>query len=256
MKKLIKISIVILCSILCLQCTDKTTKVSYEIVMNRPNVNIPSSERSKKVIKKQTPILKEALAEKGLQLGAPIFMRILKAEEVLEMWVKKGDEFKLFKSYPVCYYSGGLGSKKKQGDQKSPEGFYYVKPSQLNPNSLFHLSFNIGYPNAYDRAQQYTGSAIMVHGNCVSVGCYAMTNELIDEIYTMSHHAFRGDQDFFRIHIFPFHMTDENMSEHENSEWYSFWKNLQEGYLIFEKHKNPPNVLVKNKRYYFEEPKH
>lgn len=252
MRKLIKISILTILSILFLHCTDKNPDVTYEIIMGNQNKKIPSSARSRKVLDKQKGRLQKELAAKGLQLGAPIFMRILKEEKTLEMWVKKNGKFELFKNYPVCYYSGGLGSKKKEGDQKSPEGFYYVKPSQLNPNSSFHLSFNIGYPNAYDRAHGYTGSAIMVHGNCVSVGCYAMTDEWIDEIYTMSHHAFLGGQDFFRIHIFPFHMSDDRMVQHKDSEWYPFWKNLQEAYQFFEKTKNPPNVLVKNKVYFFE----
>lgn len=253
MRKLIKIFGIVIIAISYIQCKDTAIPKTDEYPnMKLSSTHIPSSIRSEKVVKEQTPLLQKALAEKGMQLGAPIFMRIIKSTNVLELWVQKKDQFELFKTYPICNFSGGLGPKKKQGDQKSPEGFYYVKPSQLNPNSSFHLSFNIGYPNAYDRAHHYTGSALMVHGDCVSVGCYAMTNERIDEIYTMSHHAFLGGQPLFRIHIFPFPMHNEHMEKHKDADWYPFWKNLQEGYLFFQEHKNPPNVLVKNKRYYFE----
>ena len=160
MRELIKILFILVSCSFFIECVDKvdpTTNTPLD--MNTNSQDIPSSLRSKKVIKEQTPKLKKALAEKNMQLGAPIFMRIIKSTNVLELWVQKDHQFKLYKSYPICYFSGGLGPKKKEGDQKSPEGFYYVKPSQLNPNSSFHLSFNIGYPNVYDRAHHYTGSA-------------------------------------------------------------------------------------------------
>lgn len=214
-------------------------------------VNIPQSHRSERVIKKITPALITQFSRKGLTLGDQIFIRIFKAEKVLEIWVKSGLEFKLFKTYWVCYFSGGLGTKKKEGDGKSPEGFYFVKPSQLNPWSTFHLSFNIGYPNRYDRAHGYTGGLIMVHGNCVSIGCYAMTDNRIKEIYTIIHKALENGQPYFRIHIFPFKMTDNNMRKYRNQKWSDFWKNLKEGYDYFKKHKTPPDVSVRNKKYIF-----
>lgn len=122
----------------------------------------------------------------------------------------------------------------------------------MNPLSNFHLSFNPGYPNEYDRSDERTGSALMVHGSCVSIGCYAMTDANIEEIYALADSAFRNGQSFFRIHIFPFKMTDENMQRYDTSKWYSFWKNLKEGYDFFENHNNtPPNVEVINNRYIF-----
>lgn len=215
------------------------------------SVKIPTSPRSEEVVKQLTPTLTSNFEQKGLSLGSPVYLRIFKAEKELEVWVKYSDQFKLYKTYRVCYFSGGLGSKKREGDGKSPEGFYYVKPGQLNPWSTFHLSFNIGYPNRYDRSLGYTGGLIMVHGNCVSIGCYAMTDRQIKEIYTIIHKAFEGGQPYFRIHIFPFKMTDLNMKKYRDMDWQKFWENLKEGYDWFEKHKSPPNVTVRNKKYIF-----
>jgi len=213
--------------------------------------DIPQSYRSKKVVQKLEAKLKSEFKVKGLPFGNPIFIRIFKEEKQLEVWVKKDAHFYLFKKYPICFFSGDLGPKTKQGDQQSPEGFYFVKPNQLNPWSKFHLAFNIGYPNQYDRKNNYTGSAIMVHGNCVSIGCYAMTDPIIEEIYTIANSSFENHQAFFRVNIFPFRMTKARMNQEKNNDWHPFWVNLKEGYDWFEDKKTPPNVeLIKN-RYSF-----
>lgn len=215
---------------------------------------VPSSARSHEAVERVSPGLKTELREAGLRFGAPIFVRIFKEPKTLEMWLHDGARFKLFKSYKVCSYGhGGLGPKTKHGDGKAPEGFYFVTPRRLNPLSDFHLSFDLGYPNAYERARGWTGSALMVHGSCVSIGCYAMTDPSIEEIYALADAAFRDGQRFFRVHIFPFEMTAENMKRHASSEWTNFWQNLREGYDFFEQHDhNPPNVEVRGGRYVFE----
>lgn len=214
--------------------------------------SIPSSNRSKEAIRRKTPVLEDEFQNNNLTLGNPVFIRIFKESKELEMWIKKEDQFELFKTYRICYYSGGLGTKTRQGDGKSPEGFYFVTPGQLNPNSNFHLSFNIGYPNAYEREQGYTGGAIMVHGNCVSIGCYAMTDRRIEEIWTIIVKAFENGQCFFRIHIFPFRLTEDELAGYSNSPWYEFWMNLKEGYDYFEEQGHPPDVTVRNGKYIFE----
>ncbi len=213
--------------------------------------NLPTSDRAEAAIAKVTPGLKSDLQLLGLELGAPIFIRIFKQPGQLELWVNNGEQYQLFKRYDICRFSGFLGPKQKEGDWQSPEGFYAVGPKQLNPWSKYHLSFNLGYPNAYDRYHGYTGSALMVHGNCVSIGCYAMTDVLMEEIYTLAHAALAGGQAFFRVQVFPFPLTDENLSKEAENRWYSFWQNLQEGYQHFETHKNPPNVEVENGLYVF-----
>jgi len=122
----------------------------------------------------------------------------------------------------------------------------------LNPHSSYHLSFNLGYPNRYDRAQDRTGSFLMVHGNSVSIGCYAMTDPVIEEIWTLMEAAYGQGQPFIRVHIFPFRMTQANMDLHGKGKWHEFWENLEEGYQFFESGGQVPNVGVSNKRYVFE----
>lgn len=221
------------------------------LILQPQSHDMPSSSRSVKAVNEKLPALTKAFSEKGLTMGSPVFIRIFKQSKKLEVWVKNGEKFQLFKTYKICTFSGGLGPKKKTGDRKSPEGFYYVKPNQLNPWSSFHLSFNIGYPNSYDRAQGFTGSALMVHGSCVSIGCYAMGDDNIEEIWTIITKAFESGQSFFRIHIFPFKMTEENVEAKRRNKNYDFWVNLKTGYDYFENHGYPPNVEVKNKKYVF-----
>ncbi len=219
------------------------------------NCQVPSSERSEAVLKKQCKSMEKTLKDKGFTLGDPIFIRIFKAEKELEVWLQKdgSEKFTLFKTYPICTYgSKGLGPKLKEGDQMAPEGFYYVPKSKMNPNSSYHLAFNLGYPNKYDEAHKRTGSALMVHGNCVSIGCYAMTDPIIEEIYTLAQKALENDQKYFKVHCFPFRMTDKKLSAYKDSKWIGFWQNLQVGYKYFEKNGRPPEVTVKNKEYVFE----
>ena len=183
------------------------------------------------------------------KVGNPVFVRIFKEESLLEIWIKPEHEYLLFKQYPICAYSGHLGPKLKEGDRQSPEGFYKVKKHLLNPNSKYHLAFNLGYPNAYDKAYKRTGSYLMVHGECVSIGCYAMTNSKIEEIYKLVEQALKKGQKYVQVHAFPFRMTEENMAEHEESQWYDFWVELKKGYDYFEAEKLPPHIKVKNGHY-------
>jgi len=184
-----------------------------------------------------------------VQVGDPVFVRIFKEESMLEIWIKPEHEYVLFKQYPICAYSGHLGPKLKEGDKQSPEGFYTVKKYQLNPHSKYHLAFNLGYPNAYDKAHHRTGSYLMVHGKCSSVGCYAMTNTKIEEIYTLVEGALKHGQYAVQVHAFPFTMTDKNMAKHSDSQWYDFWTELKKGYDYFEAEKLPPHIKVKKGHY-------
>lgn len=196
--------------------------------------------------------LEQRLLAKDVQKGAPIFMRIFKQESELELWIKRGDRFELFETYPICYWSGQLGPKQKQGDKQSPEGFYTVSQSQLNPHSRFHRAFNLGYPNLFDRTHGRTGNYLMVHGACVSIGCYAMTDPVITEIWTLVTAALNQGQKRFHVHAFPFHMTDGNMWLFARSKWFPFWQDLKQGYDLFEATQLPPRIQVCNKRYQVE----
>ena len=210
---------------------------------------IPTSKRSLDAIARVTPRLQRALVDSGTRPGSPIYIRIFKMERELELWVDNGDRYLLFRKYPICTFSGELGPKLREGDQQSPEGFYTVGPAQLNPASRFHLSFNLGYPNQYDRALGRTGSALMVHGNCASIGCYAMTDGYIEEIYAMADAALRNGQRQFQVHIFPFRMSPERMSSYRSFRWYSFWLELKAGYDLFEEHRRRPKVSVREGQY-------
>lgn len=201
----------------------------------------------------EQPLSKDALmllGRKGMQPGAPMFVRIFKEESELEVWKARDDgRFYHYKTYPICNWSGELGPKIKQGDKQAPEGFYEVARYQLNPNSSFHVSFNLGYPNAYDKVRQRTGNFLMVHGKCRSAGCYAMTDALMEEIYALARESFRAGQEKFQVHAFPFRMTDANMARHKKHKWYRFWKTLRQGYDHFETHRIPPSVAVCERRY-------
>ncbi|MCO4773609.1 MAG: murein L,D-transpeptidase [Deltaproteobacteria bacterium] len=221
---------------------------------SRAAAEVPSSARSRTAVTRATPAVEEALQEQGLALGSPVFLRILKEEETLEVWVQKdGGGYELFRSYPICTFSGTLGPKTKQGDLQAPEGFYFVTPGRLNPASSFHLSFNLGYPNAFDRAHARTGDYLMVHGACASIGCYAMTDPVIEDLWVLMDAAYRQGQPFVRVHAFPFAMTEENLASHAASEHAAFWEQLAVGWQAFERTKVPPNVEVRNKRYVVEE---
>ena len=200
------------------------------------------------------PSLETALAEKNLKLGDKVFIRAFKEERVLELFIKDPStrRYELFRSYPIAAASGTLGPKLAEGDRQVPEGFYAVPPSAMNPNSRFHLAFNIGYPNALDRSLERTGSAIMIHGDRVSIGCLAMTDEVIEEIYTICTAAHSGGQAAFAVHIFPFRMTPQRMDMEKNSKWHAAWSNLKDGYDYFEEKKRTPRVTAKSGRYHFE----
>ena len=190
------------------------------------------------------------MAEKGMTEQQPILVRIFKSESELELWKKKDDgHFYHLKTYPICNFSGGLGPKQKQGDLQAPEGFYVVDKNRLNPKSRYHLSFNIGYPNAYDRALGRTGANLMVHGDCKSRGCYAMTDAVVEEIYALAQGALLGGQEKFQVHAFPFRMTRTNLAAHSDSHWYEFWGNLKEGYDYFQTTRLAPPLAVCGKRY-------
>jgi len=212
---------------------------------------VPWSQRSRKAVAAVAPRLVAQLKGRGLSYGSPIFIRAFKEEMELEVWMEAKGKFQLFRTYGVAARSGELGPKLREGDRQAPEGFYYVTPPRMNPNSRFHLSFNLGYPNAYDRAHRRTGSALMVHGGAASIGCFAMTDAKIEEIYALADAALRNGQRFFRVHCFPFRMTDENMKRHGESKWHPFWRNLKEGYDYFEKAQKPPDVTVRGGKYAF-----
>src|SRR5436853_390167 len=148
------------------------------------------------------------MTEKDMDLQSPILVRLFKQEAELEVWKQdRSGHFALLKTYPICRWSGDLGRKVREGYRQAPEGFYAITPGLMNPASAYYLSFNTGYPNAYDASLGHTGSQLMVHGDCSSRGCYAMTDEQIAEIYSLGRESFFGGQKSFQFQAYPFRMT-------------------------------------------------
>ncbi len=199
------------------------------------------------------PKLVAAMDAKNMDLQSPILIRLFKQEAELEVWKQdRTGRFALLKTYPICRWSGDLGPKVREGDRQAPEGFYSITPAQMNPTSAYYLSFNTGYPNAYDRALGHTGSELMVHGDCSSRGCYAMTDEQIAEIYALGRESFFGGQKAFQFQAYPFRMTPANFARHRNSPHMAFWKMIKEGNDDFEVTRQEPKVDFCEKKYVFD----
>ena len=212
--------------------------------------DVPETPRSRAAIEARAPELSEALAEKGLAFGAPVYLRLTKEPAVLTAYVADAEGvYEPFRSWPVCAFSGDLGPKRAEGDMQAPEGFYAVSPGQMNPASDFHLSFDLGYPNAFDRAHERTGSYLMVHGDCVSIGCYAMTDAAIEEIWTLMQAALDAGQPRVPVHIFPFPMTAANLQRHAGDEDAAFWRSLAPAWMAFEQTGEVPEVRVRDGAY-------
>jgi murein L,D-transpeptidase YafK len=199
------------------------------------------------------PKLIADMLAKDMDLQSPMLVRLFKQEAELEVWKQtRNGQFALLKTYPICRWSGDLGPKIKEGDRQAPEGFYSITPAQMNPQSSYYLSFNMGYPNAFDKALGRTGSQLMVHGDCSSRGCYAMTDEQIAEIYSLGRESFFGGQRAFQVQAYPFKMTPLNMARHRNNPNMPFWKMIKQGYDHFEVTKQEPKVEFCENRYVFD----
>jgi murein L,D-transpeptidase YafK len=188
----------------------------------------------------------------GTTASSPVLFRAYKKEAVFEIWKQKSDgQYALLKSYPMCRWSGQLGPKKREGDRQVPEGFYTIAPGQMNPNSHYYLSFNVGYPNAYDRAWDHGGGSIMVHGICSSAGCFSMTDPQIEEIYAIARESFNAGQREIQFQSYPFRMTAENLAKERLDPNIAFWKELKNGYDHFQVTKQEVPVVVCDRRYVF-----
>lgn len=192
----------------------------------------------------------ERLEAQGLKAGMPILIRVFKQESELEVWIERDEAFVLFATYPICQWSGTLGPKISEGDKQTPEGFYTVTRRQLHRAGRWRKALNLGFPNAFDRSQSRTGSYILVHGGCSSVGCFAMTNAVIEEIFKLTTAALAAGQGHVPVHVFPFRMTDENLRAHADSPWRDFWIELREGYDSFERRRQPPQISICQGRYH------
>jgi murein L,D-transpeptidase YafK len=206
-----------------------------------------------KAMKELSPEMLVLLQQKNMPKDSPILVRVFKEESELEVWKQDTTGlYQLLKVYPICRWSGELGPKKVEGDRQAPEGFYAITPGLMNPNSSYYLAINMGFPNAYDKANGYTGGFLMIHGDCSSRGCYAMTDEQIGEIYSLARESFLGGQKQFQIQAYPFRMTPANLARHRTNPNMPFWKMLKEGNDHFEVTHMEPKVDVCERHYVFD----
>lgn len=236
------------------------------LTLNSQN-ELPRVERAKRENDLQ---LSQLFRNRGLTYPPDkIFIRILKKERELELWIWKGEEtYTLLKSYPFCSSSGMLGPKRRQGDLQIPEGFYHI--DRFNPWSQFYLSLGINYPNQSDRirgSRQDPGGDIFIHGSCVTIGCIPITDEKIKELYWICHQARKNGQRRIPVHIFPSRLDSSNLEvltriarhqwfwkqfksqignnhPHTLEQLIGFWKNLKVIYNHFENNRQIPMIRI------------
>lgn len=214
---------------------------------------LPAAHRLADVNRRVRPLLKTQLQQRGLTRGSAAYLRAYKDERELELWLKGGQGWQLWRSYPVAAASGRLGPKEREGDYQVPEGFYAIASRQLNPASRYHLAFNIGYPNTLDLHHQRTGSFIMIHGRDVSIGCLAMTDPAIEEIYLLVEAALAAGQPAIPVHCFPFRLTNARLASWTDHPWHAFWQDeLLPAHTFFEQYREVPEMQVTKGRYTLE----
>lgn len=233
--------------------------VAHAVEIELADVAADRVERQRAYARGATPLpgtpdlakLDDRLSALGLAKGNPIFIRIFKETSELELWMQREADkrFVLLATYPICHWTGTIGPKIKEGDRQSPEGFYTVRWQQTRLVGRWRNAFNLGFPNHFDQLNGRTGSHILVHGGCSSVGCYAMTEQVQDEIFGLASAAIAKGHGRFHVHVFPFRMTDENLERYRNHTWIDFWRDLKAGYDSFERTRLPPRVAICERRY-------
>jgi len=219
-----------------------------------------SFQKVSDIFKRKEDTLKKQFAARNLKWPAKyIYVRSFKYDSELEVWVKntQEEEYKLFKTYKVCALAGTLGPKRIEGDYQVPEGFYYI--NEFKPNSNYHLSLGLNYPNAADRIladSSQPGGDIYIHGSCVTTGCIPITNPQIEELYIITSHARGMGEDFIPVHIYPVRFTNPKSMAYldkvmkDDPELKSFEKSIKQVYDYFEVTRQLPIVGVNTKGEY------
>ena len=190
----------------------------------------------------QADYLRAWLNRDGFELGARVHLRVYKESRELEVHLWRDGRYRFFRSFRICALSGELGPKLREGDLQAPEGVYRVTPAQMNPRSEYHLAFDLGFPNARDRAIGATGSNIMIHGGCASEGCFAITDYYMEQLWVLVEAAFERGQDAVDVHVFPFRMTPANLARHGESPHREFWAMLEPLERYFDDHGFSPPI--------------
>jgi murein L,D-transpeptidase YafK len=209
--------------------------------------------RVKEAYQEKEASVKKLFASKNVDITKTnLFFRAFKQEKIFEVWATpvNSTTYQLITTYQICAVSGTLGPKRVEGDYQVPEGFYYI--DRFNPQSNFHLSLGINYPNASDKIlgqHGKLGGDIFIHGGCVTVGCLPMTDDLIKELYVMAVEAKSYGQKQIPLHIFPAKLNEENMASLLQNfaldiKMHAFWSELKKGYDLFEKNKQLPAISI------------
>lgn len=218
-------------------------------------------QRPSEAMSKNEVALKKQFEDKKLVWPAKyVYIRSFKYDSQLEVWVKndRKEQYRLFKTYKVCALAGTLGPKRMGGDYQVPEGFYYI--NEFNPNSNYHLSLGLDYPNISDRIlgdATNPGGDIYIHGSCVTVGCIPLTDPMIEEVYIITAHAKDLGQDFIPVHIFPIRYNVKRSVDYlakltkDDAELKDFSSHLEDAFNYFEKNKQLPVVMVSDKGEYY-----
>lgn len=221
-----------------------TSFIDYQKTFPRPDESFK---------RKEDTLQKQFIAKKLKWPAKYIYIRSFKYDSNMEVWVKDemAEPFKLFKTYKVCALAGTLGPKRLEGDYQVPEGFYYI--NEFNPKSTYYLSLGINYPNISDQILSDSlrpGSAIYIHGSCVTVGCIPITDQQIDELYILAAYAKDQGQDYIPVHIFPvrFNVTKSvnylNNLAKDDPALRKFANRMEDAFDYFEKYKQLPVVMI------------
>ncbi len=195
--------------------------------------------------------LAQAYQARGLKLGSPVFLRVYKQTSEMELWVQQGARYVLYKTYGICRWSGGLGPKFYEGDRQSPEGLYRITTSDLIVNQRWDRAMNINYPNTFDRVNGRSGSSILIHGGCGSIGCFAIQNQNVEEVYGAVRAALHNGQAYIPVLALPFRFSALAPAKEDTLNMNVFWGDLRRADLLFERDKLPPIAWICDGRYYF-----
>lgn len=198
---------------------------------------------------KWTALEAELKAKKIDPAQLEVFIRIFKQEKELELWVKNKSDAKyiFLKKIDICASSGVLGPKRKEGDLQVPEGIYTI--SAYNPNSSYYLALQVSYPNKSDlilKTGQRAGGEIMIHGNCVTIGCVPLQDDPVKDVYILCVEA-KNNKNTPRCEIYPCRFTEENMKSlraNYSQEKNEFWNGIRPAYSYFEKNKTPISYTI------------